>query len=69
VFRNARAQYIHAVFYRKDTGEFYTKNGLFTPVIVKDIRPICERYGCYDAEGLDAAAQEQRADTVLVFTL
>ena len=69
VFRNARAQYIHAVFYRKDTGEFYTKNGLFTPVIVKDIRPICQCYGRYDAKGLDADALDLRADTVLVFTL
>jgi len=69
VFRNAQGDYIHAVFYRADTEEFYTKNGLFTPVIVKDIRPISERYGCYDAQGLDAAAQERRADTVLVFTL
>ena len=69
VFRNAQGDYIHAVFYRADTEEFYTKNGLFTPVIVKDIRPISERYGRYDAKGIDAALLEQRADTVLVFTL
>ncbi len=70
VFRNAAGQYIHAVFYRGDTDEFYTKNGLFTPVVVKSIRPICERYGRTDSKAdPDDGRRQTKADTVLVYTL
>ena len=70
VFQNAHKEFIHAVFYRKDTKEYYTKNGFWSPVILTDIRPLSERYGRYDTkmelspEGLDS-----QADTVLVYGL
>lgn len=71
VFRNARHEYIHAVFYRKDTGEFYTKNGSWAPVVLQSLRPLTERYGRYDtrARNLSREGLDGLADTVIVYTL
>lgn len=68
VFQNAYKQFIHAVYYRKDTGEYYTKNGFFPPVILTSIRPITERYGRYDTKDtLSEEGLDMQADTILVY--
>ena len=71
VFRNARQEYIHALFYRKDTGAFYSKNGLFPPVVLHDIRPLTTRYGRYDTPKSDLSPEglDRLADSVVVYTL
>ena len=70
VFRNARNEYIHAVFYRKDTGEFYSKNGLFSPIVIDDIRPIISSYGrdYTTRSDLSEDGLRQLADSIIVFT-
>lgn len=68
VFQNAYKQFIHAVYYRKDTGEYYTKNGFFPPIILTSIRPITERYGRYDTKDtLSEEGLDMQADTILVY--
>lgn len=69
VFRNASNQYIHAVFH--NNGIFYTKNGMLSPFILNDIRPITERYSRYDTPNRELSNDEldTMADTVLVFDL
>ena len=68
VFQNAYKQFIHAVYYRKDTGEYYTKNGFFPPIILTSIRPITERYGRYDTKDtLSEDGLDMQADTILVY--
>jgi len=70
VFQNAHKEFIHAVFYRKDTKEYYTKNGFWSPVILTDIRPVIERYGRYDTKmELSKEGLDMQADTVLVYCL
>ena len=71
VFRNARNEYIHAAFYRKETQEFHTKNGLFPPVVLKTIKTLTERYGRYDTQrdDLNEAGLQGLADTILLFSL
>ena len=68
VFQNAYKQFIHAVYYRKDIGEYYTKNGFFPPIILTSIRPITERYGRYDTKDtLSEEGLDMQADTILVY--
>lgn len=69
VFQNTKKEFIHAVFYRCDTGEYYSKNGMFPPVILADLRPVVESYGRYDTKdkALGKAALDQLADTVQVY--
>ena len=70
VFQNAHKEFIHAVFYRKDTKEYYTKNGFWSPVILTDLRPVTERYGRYDTKmELSKEGLDMQADTVLVYCL
>ena len=71
VFRNARNEFIHAVFYRKDTGEFYSKNGLFAPIVIRDLRPIIASYGRYDTMRKDLSDEglSQLADSIIVYTI
>lgn len=70
VFRNQHNEFIHAAFYQKNPNRFYTKNGLFAPVIVGDIRDITDRYSRYDTkQRLSEEGLSKLADTVLVFTL
>ena len=70
IFRNQYNEFIHAAFYQKKTNRFYTKNGLFAPVIVGDIRDITDRYSRYDTkQRLGEEGLSKLADTVLVFTL
>lgn len=70
VFRNQHNEFIHAAFYQKSPNRFYTKNGLFAPVIVGNIRDITDRYSRYDTkQRLGEEGLSKLADTVLVFTL
>ena len=70
VFRNQHNEFIHAAFYQKKPNRFYTKNGLFAPVIVGNIRDITDRYSRYDTkQRLSEEGLSKLADTVLVFTL
>ena len=71
VFRNANQEFIHAIFYRKDTDEFYSKNGLFPPKISRDIRPFTTRYGRYDTKRKDLSKEglKQLADTIIVYAI
>ena len=55
VFQDADKQYIHAVYYRKDRNEYYTKNGFWCPAVLKSLRPIIK---CY-----------KQADTLLIYSL
>ena len=55
VFQNSDNEYIHAVYYRKDRNEYYSKNGFWCPIVAKNLRHIIN---CY-----------KQADTILVFTL
>lgn len=69
VFRNAHNEYIHALFYRSDTDEYYTKNGMTAPFVLNDLRQIVATYGRYDKadDKLSAEALDKLADTVLIF--
>lgn len=71
VFRNARNEFIHAVFYRKATGEFYSKNGLFAPIVIRDLRPVIASYGRYDTMRKDLSDEglSQLADSIIVYTI
>lgn len=71
VFRNARDEFIHAVFYMKKSGEFYSKNGLFAPIVTHDINPIISDYGRYDTSRRDLSEEglRQLADSIIVYTL
>lgn len=71
VFRNANNEFIHAMFYRKDTGEYYSKNGLFSPIVTKDMHLFTTQYGRYDTKQKDLTqdALDRLADTVLVYTI
>ena len=44
VFQDADKNFIHAVYYRKDRNEYYSKNGFWCPVVVNSIRPMLESY-------------------------
>lgn len=71
VFKNAHNEYIHAAFYRQETREFHTKNGLFPPIVLNSIKTLTERYGRYDrrSEDLNETGLRQLADSILVFTI
>lgn len=73
VFRNARNEYIHAAFYREtgNGGEFHTKNGLWAPVVLTNIRLLTEQYGRYDTPRSDLSEEglDGLADTVLIYGL
>lgn len=70
VFQNAYKKFIHAVFYRKDTGKYYTKNGWWPPIILNNIHPVTEAYGRYDTkEELSEYGLDLQADTILVYCI
>ena len=70
VFRDQLNEFIHAAFYQKTPNRFYTKNGMFAPVIVSDIRDITDRYSRYATkQRLSEEWLSKIAVTVLVFTL
>ena len=68
VFQNAYKQFIHAVFYRKNAGQYYTKNGFWPPIILDSFLPVSELYGRYDTKTkLSKEGKNSQADTILVY--
>ncbi|GAA6339656.1 hypothetical protein I090019C5_08940 [Phocaeicola massiliensis] len=68
-FYNGYNHIIHAVFYRD--GLFYTKNGLFSPMVLSTLHPVLKSYSRWDTslKGLSKVGKQLKSDKIVVYTL
>lgn len=57
------------MFYRD--GLFYTKNGLFSPMVLSTLHPVLKSYSRWDTslKGLSKVGKQLKSDKIVVYTL